>query len=146
MLMFFSIITVYAVPGPDDLVVFANKSVKTPELTMKQLEQIYLGKLTAWPDKSGKVKAYNMNMDSKERTAFQKIVLKKTPDEMKKYWVKKRIEGKERPPQAKKSAVMVSVMVSKFKGGIGYCFYKDLKDSLKAKLHIIKINGKEILK
>jgi len=135
----------FAEPGADDLVVIANKSVKTAALSMKELQQIFYGKLTAWPDKSGSIKAFNLKMDSPQRTFFQKKVFNKTPDDMKKYWVKKRIEGKERPAKAKKSPLMVAIMVSKVKGAIGYCFYKDIRASLKGKLIVIKIDGKESL-
>ncbi|HON56298.1 MAG TPA: hypothetical protein PLM75_09140 [bacterium] len=137
-----------AAPDADALVFFANKaSVKTDSLTLKELEQIYLSKMTAWPDKkSGNITAFNLAIDSPERAALQKLVLKMSGEDEKKYWIQKRIEGKENPPESKKTAVMVQMMVSKMEGAIGYCFYKDIQDNIKGDLLFLKIDGNEGLK
>lgn len=124
---------------------FANKaSVKQTDLSLKELEQIYFSKLTAWPDKkSGNITPFNMAMDTPEREALQKNVLKMSSEDEKKYWVQKRIEGKENPPESKKSAAMVQMMVSKMNGAVGYCFYKDIQASVKGSLVFLKVDGKE---
>ncbi|MBP7652129.1 hypothetical protein KA977_01820 [Candidatus Dependentiae bacterium] len=135
----------FSEPKPDDLVFFANKaSVKQTDLSLKELEQIYLSKLTAWPDKkSGSITPFNIAMDTPERDSLQKSVLKMSSEDEKKYWVQKRIEGKENPPESKKSAAMVQMMVSKMNGAVGYCFYKDIQASIKDAIIILKIDGKE---
>ena len=132
-----------AAPKPDDLVFFVNKeSVSAASISLKELEQIFLSKLTEWPDKkSGAIVPYNMALDTPERTALAKLVLSKSADDEKKYWVQKRIEGKENPPDSKKTAIMVQMMTSNMKGAVGYCFFKDFKDN--PKLSLIKIDGKE---
>ena len=144
LIFIFCAAAVLAEPGPDDLVFFANKaSVKTEKLTLKELEQIFLSKLTNWPDKSGAITPYNIAMDTPEREALQKKVLNMSSEDEKKYWVQKRIEGKENPPESKKSAAMVQMMVSKMKGSIGYCFYKDIQASVKGDLLFLKIEDKD---
>lgn len=132
-----------AAPKPDDLVFFVNKeSVSAASITIKELEQIFLSKLTEWPDKkSGAIVPYNLALDTPERNALAKLVLGKTADDEKKYWVQKRIEGKENPPDSKKTAVMVQMMTSNMKGAVGYCFFKDFKEN--PKLALIKIGDKE---
>jgi len=38
---------------------------------------------------------------------------------------------------------MVQMMTSNMKGAIGYCFFKDMKDTVKDKITLITIEGKE---
>jgi len=66
--------TLFAAPKPDDLVFFVNKgSVGITELKLKELEQIFLSKMTEWSDKkSGAIVPYNLALDTPERIGFRK--------------------------------------------------------------------------
>ncbi len=101
------------------------------------MKDIFLSVQKKW--KGGtKTNAYNLSSGSAERTLFQKKVLDSTPDKMKDYWVKKRIQGKESPPASKSKALLVAKFVSIKKGGIGYV-KKNVAYKLGAKIKILKV-------
>jgi ABC-type phosphate transport system substrate-binding protein len=110
----------------EKICVVVNKNNKINEIKISELKQIFLSFMKKWKEGT-KINAYNLKANSESRILFQKKILNSTPDKMKDYWIKKRIQGKEFPPENCSSELLVGKFISIKKGGIGYVSEKVLE-------------------
>ena len=99
--------------------VIANADNSVKELTKRQLDKIFLKKMTKWEDDT-KIKPVNLNQDSDIRESFSKDVHKKNVSAIKAYWQKQIFTGKGVPPVEKSTDKEVINFVKANPGAVGY--------------------------
>lgn len=124
-----------AADSPKVIAVVVSKNCPVSNLTMKELQDIYLRRRVRVGGSD--MEPINRESDSDMRLAFDQAVLKMSSDESKKYWISMRIKGEGGPPKTMSSALAVRRFVAKMDGksvssfGIGYIDMNDLDDSVK---------------
>jgi ABC-type phosphate transport system substrate-binding protein len=105
--------------GAEDLLIIANPSVELAEpLTLKQIEAIYLLRMTAWPD-SSHIVPVNREAGSEIRAKFTSAVLKQDNANLAAYWNEMHFQGK-LPPLVQESEPAMLAFVQKVPGAVGY--------------------------
>jgi len=91
---------------------------KTISLTRKEISNIFLKKMTRWPDQTS-ITPFDLKYDSAARGIFSKNIHGRSPSFIKNYWQQKIFAGYELPPLEKEPAVVLQA-VGSTEGGIGY--------------------------
>ena len=108
------------------VVVIVN-SENTQQLTLDDVKQIYSDKVIKWKN-GNKVDVYNLPLLTSHATeVFSENVLGMSAVEAARNLSNKNITNTIRNPQKTKSAEMVTLLVSRNKDAIGYCFEDDIK-------------------
>ena len=81
---------------------------------------------------------FSLTPASPERQAFDLAVMGMTPDQVTKFWIDRRIRGQGSPPKSAPSADVLTKVVAKFPGAMGYVPASGLNPLLKA----VAIDGK----
>ena len=103
----------------EDLLIIANPSVAVPPpLTMREIEAIYLLRITTWPDGSHIVPV-NREASSEIRAKFTAEALKQDNASLAAYWNEMHFQGK-LPPVVQESEPAVLAFVQRVPGAIGY--------------------------
>ncbi|VAX20037.1 hypothetical protein MNBD_NITROSPINAE02-1389 [hydrothermal vent metagenome] len=106
------------------LVIVVNKNNTVDELSANELRNIFLGKMSFWPN-GASVKMCDLTEpavddESSSRAVLARRFLHKELTTLKIYWIKMIFSGKGRPPSSVGSADEVIRFVSSHEGGIGY--------------------------
>ncbi|REL25442.1 phosphate ABC transporter substrate-binding protein [Thalassotalea euphylliae] len=83
------------------------------------ISRAFLGKLKTFADGQS-IKAVNTKANSASRVEFEKLVLKKSPAQVKAYWSKRLFTGKGKPLQELASDQAVIDLVASTPNAIGY--------------------------
>ena len=73
-----------------------------------------------------------------EREQFDRVVLGKSPDEMARYWIDRRIRGQSGAPKAVEPVDVYERVIAKLDGAIGYVHVNDIRGDVK----VLRIDGK----
>ncbi|MDX2018938.1 MAG: twin-arginine translocation signal domain-containing protein [Deltaproteobacteria bacterium] len=124
-----------------ELVVVVNAQADTGPLNEAQLASIFTGGDKAW--KNGKpIKVFNLAAQTPERAQFDKVVLKKTPEQVSQYWVDKLVRGEGQPPTQVPRVELMAKVVASLPGAIGYV----TPDKVDAKLIVVaRIRGGKVV-
>ena len=102
----------------EDLVVItANDNVE--QLDVDDVARIFLGKVTKFPS-GEEVVPLNLDPADPSFAEFARIVLKKTPAQLKAYWAKRVFTGKGQPPRSITSNEELRELVSSDKRYLSY--------------------------
>ncbi len=101
------------------LLVIANMSVETGgSLSLRQIEAIYLLRVTTWPDGS-QIVPVNREVESEIRDHFTDAVLKQDNASLAAYWNAMHFQGK-LPPLVQESEAAMLAFVQNVPGAVGY--------------------------
>lgn len=110
-----------------DLVIVTHPNTAVTSITSTQLERLYFGMSSRLPD--GTV-ATVFDVDGENKSLFYSKVLKKTPEQVSKYWTRMLFTGKAQPPRAVKSDELKAALLRQ-PGSLGYMDSSKLDGSLK---------------
>jgi hypothetical protein len=91
------LLTLAAAHAPAQVVVIANRSVGESSLTPSQVLEIYLLNVRAWGDGQAVTLMCLRENEQVERKFFG--ILRRTPLEMRKVWLRAQLSGHARPPE-----------------------------------------------
>jgi hypothetical protein len=118
------------------LAVIVAKTSPLSELSSAQLTRMYMGDLV---DSGGKrLIPLNRATATEEREEFDQAVLGKSPDEMARYWIDRKIRGQSGAPKAVEPVDVYERVVAKLDGAIGYVRVSDIHGDVK----VLRIDGK----
>lgn len=119
------------------LVVVVQKSSPLSELSLRDLKRLYLGEHIT--DGDGKqLIPLNHPLASPDRVGFDQVVLKMTPDQIRRFWIDRKIRGQPAAPRSVTPRELLRKLVAASPGAIAY-----LRDSeIDAQLKALAIDGK----
>ena len=118
------------------LAVIVSKTSSLSELSSAQLTRMYMGDLV---DNGGRrLIPLNRAISSEEREQFDRVVLGKSPDEMARYWIDRKIRGQSSAPKAVEPVDVYERVIAKLDGAIGYVRVTDVRGDVK----VVRIDGK----
>lgn len=112
------LIAVLNVGQAADLRVIAHRDVPADTLTIKELQRIFYGKMTLWPDETSIVPVTLVAGDTQDE--FLRDVLKKAPDKYKVFWRQAIFTGEGMPPREFRTQAQLLDYVAKQPGSIGF--------------------------
>ncbi|MFY9178342.1 MAG: phosphate ABC transporter substrate-binding protein [Venatoribacter sp.] len=110
--------------------VIVSKDNANSNLDKNQIEQIFLGKTSSFPD-GAKAIPIDQNEGSATRDAFNDSVLGKNASQLKAYWSRLIFTGKGTPPKESGNDADVVGLVAKNPNLIGYVDASAVNDSVK---------------
>lgn len=110
-----------------ELVVVTNAGNSMSSIPLSQLNRIFLGQTSVYPDGST---AIPLDINGDTRNQFYRDVLKKTPEQVEKYWARMIFTGKAQPPREIK-LTDVKAVVAETPGAISYMDSSKVDASLK---------------
>jgi len=119
------------------LVVIVARDSPLRGLALQTLRSLFLGDSVNDPAGT-KLVPLNLPAGSPPRVAFDRQVLRMSPEEVGRYWVDRRIRGEGRPPRVFDSAQLLLRLVAKFPGAIAYV----RADQLDASVRTVVIDGR----
>lgn len=118
------------------LAVIVAKNSSLSELSSAQLTRMYMGDLV---DSGGRrLIPLNRATATEEREQFDRVILGKSPDEMARYWIDRKIRGQSGAPKAVEPVDVYERVVAKLDGAIGYVRVGDVRGDVK----VLRIDGK----
>jgi ABC-type phosphate transport system substrate-binding protein len=118
------------------LAVIVSKTSGLNQLSSAQLTRMYMGELV---DSGGnRLIPLNRATATEERQQFDRVVLGKSPDEMARYWIDRKIRGQSGAPKAVEPVDVYERVVAKLDGAIGYVRVTDVRGDVK----VVLIDGK----
>ena len=130
-----SLISAAAVTAQAETVVVAGRSTAVEQITVNQLEDIWLRKKNSLPDGSP-VSVVDQAVGSKIRDDFYEKVTHKSPTQVKAFWTRLIFTGKGSAPKTLRDDNEVKRWVSENAGGLGYIDKASLDDSVKVLLSL----------
>lgn len=100
------------------------------ELSKSEIVRMFLKRKTVWEDGKRCV-PIDQSGDSAIRTRFTELVMGRTVDEMKRYWMQEMMTGNARPPISLRNSVTAKKYVAKLKGSISYVYEDEVDKSVK---------------
>jgi len=119
----------YARAGLAETAMIVHPS-NTNELSEKDISRIFLGKQLTFPDGTEAV-PIDRPAGSEQRSMFNRIVLKKTDQQVKAYWAKQVFTGKRLPPRWLSDADEILAKVSENPNTISYIDSSLVDDSVR---------------
>ncbi len=116
-----------------ELVVVTNAGNSVNSIPLSQLSRIFLGQSSVYPDGS---MAIPLDINGEARNQFYRDVLKKSPEQVEKYWARMIFTGKAQPPREIKLSD-VKALVAETPGAISYMDSSKVDASLK----ILKVDA-----
>jgi hypothetical protein len=118
------------------LAVIVAKNSGLSELSSAQLTRMYMGDLV---DSGGRrLIPLNRATATEEREQFDRVILGKSPDEMARYWIDRKIRGQSGAPKAVEPVDVYERVIAKLDGAIGYVRVSDVRGDVK----VLRIDGK----
>lgn len=101
------------------LAVIVNPSNSVDHLSGPELESIFTSSRRYW--RNGKnIVAFNYAPNDPYRVAFDKAVLRMTPDQVSSFWINERIRGRQGPPRQIPNASLMVRVIERLDEAIGY--------------------------
>lgn len=127
------LLTVSTGIGAQDHVVIVNKSLEVYKISVKELQKVFLGTRTIWPD--GKKVTVVVLEKGEVHESFLKEVVKKKPVQFSLIWKKQIFTGKALSYKVMKNDKEVLAFVRETPGAVGYISQSSLNDTVR-KLHV----------
>lgn len=108
-------------------VVIANPGIVISSISQSQLNRLFFGQTDLLPDGS---KAVPLNVGGAGEDEFANKILKKTPEQVEKYWARMIFTGKAKPPREVKPEEVKGI-VAKTAGAISYVDSSQVDGSVK---------------
>lgn len=102
-----------------EIMIIVNPAAKPKDLKLKDLKKIYECKMKILTG-IGKLVLVNLPKKDPTRIAFSRIVLKKTAEEMERFYLKIALSGKGQPPKVVKTEKELLEFVKKNKQAMAY--------------------------
>ena len=102
-----------------DVVVIVHPSNPAQAVTRELLAQIYLKKVTRWPDQE-LAKPVDLRFGSPLRAEFSERVLQRSMETVRIYWQQRIFSGRDLPPPELASEQAVVEYVARTRGAVGY--------------------------
>ena len=102
----------------DELIIIINNKTSITNLTISELSDIYLLRMSNW-NEGGRIVPVNRESESEERDKFSNKVLKQSQSDLNNYWNKMHFKGVI-PPLIQESDGAVLAFIKKVPGSIGY--------------------------
>jgi hypothetical protein len=118
------------------LAVIVSKASPLSELSSAQLVRMYLGDLV--DAGGGRLIPLNRAITSEERAEFDRVVLGKSPDEVARYWIDRKIRGQSGAPKAVEPVDVYERVIAKLDGAVGYVRINEIGGDVK----VLRIDGK----
>ena len=118
------------------LAVIVSKSSELTELSSAQLTRMFLGELV--DNGAHRLIPLNRATATEERAEFDRVVLGKSPDEMARYWIDRKIRGQSSAPKAVEPVDVYERVIAKLDGAIGYVRTDEIRGDVK----VLRIDGK----
>jgi ABC-type phosphate transport system substrate-binding protein len=119
----------------EELLIIANPSVNVAlPLTMREIEAIYLLRITTWPDGSHIVPV-NREVSSEARAKFTAEALQQNSAALAAYWNEMHFQGKQ-PPVVQESEPAMLAFVQRVPGAVGYISAATPADGVKVLSHV----------
>lgn len=99
--------------------IIVNETNPVTELRQEDIRNYFLKKNKQWPH-GGSVRFFDRNDDSPERRIFLRNVIERSPREIETFWIGQKLYSGHSAPTQVSSDSMMSSLVSRFPGGIGY--------------------------
>ncbi len=106
------------------------------DISLADLGAIFRKDRKTWPG-GGKALPLNWNPRTPARVAFDRHVLKMSPDESAAYWIDQRIRGRGDPPRALGSAATIQAIVSRQEEAVAYIPLEQVESGVK----IVAVSG-----
>jgi len=100
------------------LVVVVAKGSPIRDISKAELRQIFMGETTVLS--GNKVVPFNFESKTRQRIAFDELVLGMSVDEVGRYWIDRKIRGQRPPPRSLPSSAYMARVVQKWPGALGY--------------------------
>jgi hypothetical protein len=118
------------------LAIIVAKASPINELSSAQLSRMFMGERV---DTGGsRFIPLNRSTATEERQQFDRVVLGKSPDEMARYWIDRKIRGQSGAPKAVEPVDVYARVIAKLDGAVGYVRLGDVRGDVK----IVRIDGK----
>jgi len=118
------------------LAVIVAKSSELSELSSAQLTRMFMGEFV--DNGVRRLIPLNRATATEEREEFDRAVLGKSPDEMARYWIDRKIRGQSGAPKAVEPVDVYERVIAKLDGAIGYVRVGDIRGDVK----VLRIDGK----
>jgi len=132
-----------AATGGEYIAVIVHPKNPVGSLSLAELRHLFLKQSRRWPDGKA-VLVINHKARSATRVAFDRAVLKMSPDQAATYWIKQRVRGRGHPPRSFRSSSIIVRIVAKQREAVAYVPVSTLVTAgVKAKkVKVIKIDGR----
>lgn len=107
-----------------------HPGARVERLGRSDLEAIFTTRRRFWKD-SQRLVPFNLPPGSPIRVEFDRAVLLRSPGEVGRFWVNRRIRGGERPPRHIHNPAFMVRVVSHLPGSIGYVPARYVNDSVR---------------
>jgi hypothetical protein len=104
---------------PPDMDVIVHVDTQAARLGKAELAQIYSGTRTTWAT-GANIVPFNMPPSHALRVELDRVVLDMSPAEVGRYWIDQRIRGGPRPPRQIDDPDLMTKVVARLSGAIGY--------------------------
>ena len=102
-----------------ELVVIANSKNSMDSISKDQLRDFFFKKTRNWPD--GKpVRFFDRQDNSTVRQVFLRKYLNRSSRQVEQFWITQKFNTGDSAPTQVNSAILITNLVSRFPGGIGY--------------------------
>lgn len=112
------------------LAVVTNTSNTHDSLTRSELGRMFMRTRTEWA-RGERCIPIDQSGTSEIRAQFYRIVLDKSVNEMKRYWMQQTMTGDAKPPVSLENSQTVKKYVNKIEGSIAYIFEDEIDDTVK---------------
>lgn len=112
------VVSALAVTAQAGVVIIANPGVAGDSVSGSELQKIFLGKTTSWPDGTAAKPAVVKNGPVTEE--FIKTFVRKSPSQFKTFWKKAMFSGTGTPPAELKTEADMVAFVAGTPGAVGY--------------------------
>ena len=102
-----------------DIVIIVNEKNNISSIKISELEDFFMKKTRHWPN-GNNVRFFDHRDENENRKIFLEKFVQKTSRELELYWIGEKIYTGNVAPIKITSDSMMSSMVSRFPGGIGY--------------------------
>lgn len=114
----------------EKIVVVVNKANPTDRINTKQLVDLYMGKLVAFPN-GEKAQPLDLNRDANLRINFYQALTKRPITQVNAYWARVKYSGRAVPPISLSSSQEVINQINSDTSAIGYLAVSDVTDDVK---------------
>ena len=117
-----------------DVVIIVNHDNPTTQLTKEDVKDIFLGRMTRFPNTNLAVYPAEISETNQEKKIFYKSIANKSITKINRYWARYLFTGKISPPKRLSSYQEIINLVSSNRSGISYIDSKDILPSIKVVL------------
>jgi hypothetical protein len=130
-------VPLHAAPAKSILVIVTQKESALAELSLRELKRLFTSEEVTGPDGT-RVVPLNHPSGSPTRMAFDRLVLKMSPDEVGRFWIDRKIRGQTGSPKAIPSVEVLRRAVATLAGTVTYLNLNDVTADLK----VVNVEGK----